>query len=60
MKIREIELSTLIKIGGTIAMLAGFMYTTQYRLNELEEDIVELQQEQKKLHKRIIRHNKTK
>ena len=60
MKIREIELSTLIKIGGILAMLAGFMYTTQYRLNELEENIVEIQHEQKRLHKRIVRHNKTK
>ena len=53
MKIREIELSTLIKIGGILAMLAGFMY-------ELEDDIVEIQQEQKKLHKRIIRRDKNK
>ena len=60
MKIREIELATLIKIGGILAMAAGFMYTTQYRLSEVEEDIVEIQQEQKRLYKRITRHKKNK
>jgi len=36
----KFELSQIITIGTIIAVLAGFYYTTQHRLDTLEQQVV--------------------
>jgi hypothetical protein len=35
----KLEISQLITIGTIVAVLAGFYYTTEHRLNILEEQV---------------------
>ena len=35
----ELDIKTLLTIGGVIALLSGFYYSTQYRLTSLEGKI---------------------
>tara|TARA_Y100000593_G_C4077322_1_gene222154 strand:- start:307 stop:462 length:156 start_codon:yes stop_codon:yes gene_type:complete len=35
----KVELSHVISIGAIIALLGGFYYTTQHRLDHLEEQV---------------------
>jgi len=48
----------LIPIGALIVALAGFYYTTQYRLDILESKISELEAQDKKIKKLITRKEK--
>ena len=47
------NVKNLIPLAAAIIALAGFYYTTQHRLDHLEDKIVELQQEDMKLKKMI-------
>ena len=47
------NIKTLIPIGAVILAIAGFYYTTQHRLDHLEEKIVELELQDAKLKKSI-------
>lgn len=47
------NVKTLIPLIAAIIALAGFYYTTQHRLDHLEDKIVKLQQEDAKLKKLI-------
>jgi len=38
----KLEISQLVTIGTVIAVLAGFYYTTQHRLDHLEEEVESL------------------
>ncbi len=38
----KFELSQVITIGTIIAVLGGFYYTTQHRLDKLEQQVVSL------------------
>jgi len=35
----ELNLSTILTIGGIIALLGGFYYTTQHRLEHIENEL---------------------
>tara|TARA_R110000744_G_scaffold338668_2_gene443919 strand:+ start:468 stop:689 length:222 start_codon:yes stop_codon:yes gene_type:complete len=35
----ELDIKTMLTIGGIIALLGGFYYSTQYRLTSLEEKV---------------------
>ena len=50
----NLDLKTLITIATFAAVLGGFYYTTQDRLTHLEEDVMQLQ----KQIKRVTRLNK--
>ena len=41
----ELNLATILTIGGVIAVLGGFYYTTQHRLDHLEGKVTALQEE---------------
>ena len=60
MKIKEIELSTLLTLAGIIAMGAGFVYTAEYRLAAIEQRLEQAEESQKKLGKKINKLNKKK
>ena len=49
------NVKALIPIGAVLIALAGFYYTTQHRLDHLESQITELQEQDKKLKKLISR-----
>ena len=60
-----LDIKTLITVCGIIAMLGGFYYSTQYRLDALEEQITKISQkldtqsgELKQIKKQIRRGNK--
>jgi hypothetical protein len=36
----KVELSQVITIGTIIAVLGGFYYTTQHRLDKLEQQVI--------------------
>ncbi len=55
MKIREIELSTLLTVGAIIAASAGFVYTSEYRLDNIEQQVEKLEQDQRRLNKKVDR-----
>jgi len=38
----KIELSHVISVGAIVALLGGFYYTTQHRLDHLEEQVENL------------------
>ena len=50
----DLDLKTLITIAAFAAAMGGFYYTTQDRLTNLEEDVIQLQ----KQIKRVVRLNK--
>ena len=49
------NVKALIPIGAVLIALAGFYYTTQHRLDHLEDQIIELQDQDKKFKKTISR-----
>ena len=60
-----LDIKTLITVCGVIAMLGGFYYSTQYRLDSLEDQITKISQkldtqngELKQIKKQIRRGNK--
>ena len=60
-----LDIKTLITVCGIIAMLGGFYYSTQYRLDDLEDQITKISQkldtqngELKQIKKQIRRGNK--
>lgn len=54
MKLQDLDLKTLITLLAFAAAMGGFYYTTQDRLNHLEEDVVQLERQVK----RLMRQNK--
>jgi hypothetical protein len=50
----DLDIKTLITIITFAAVIGGFYYTTQDRLTHLEEDVIQLQQQIK----RVTRLNK--
>lgn len=48
MKLQNLEIKTLITLLTIAAILGGFYYTTQDRLNHLEEDVAQLQRQVKR------------
>ena len=47
------NLKSLIPVGAVILAIAGFYYTTQHRLEHLENEIEHLKEQDKKLRKLI-------
>lgn len=45
------NLKILIPIGAAVLAIAGFYYTTEHRLEHLESEIADLQDQQQKLKK---------
>ena len=45
----QLDLKTLITLAGIVAMLSGFMYKTQLRLDNIEEDLVSIERSLSKL-----------
>tara|TARA_Y100000004_G_C8842254_1_gene381035 strand:- start:431 stop:598 length:168 start_codon:yes stop_codon:yes gene_type:complete len=54
MKIKDLDIKTLITLLAFAATMGGFYYTTQDRLDSLETEVTQL----KKQVKRAIRQNK--
>ena len=54
----EIDIKTALTIGAAIAILGGFYYTTQMRLDNIEQEISELHSEISKTNKLIRRKSK--
>jgi len=48
----ELDLKTLLTLGGIIAMLGGFVYTTSLRLEMVESRIERVEDEQRTVKKR--------
>ena len=44
-----LDLKTLITLGGILAMLGGFVYTTTLRLNNIEKQVDSLEERQRSL-----------
>ena len=51
----ELDLKTLVTLGGILAMLAGFVYTTKLRLENVEAQVVQIEVEQDRLNRRLNR-----
>ena len=51
----EIDLKTLVTLGGILAMLAGFFYTTKLRLENIETQIVKIEEDQDRLNRKLNR-----
>jgi len=51
----EIDLKTLLTLGGILAMLAGFFYTTKLRLENIETQIVKIEENQDRLNRKLNR-----
>jgi len=49
------NIKSIIPIGAVILAIAGFYYTTQHRLEDLENKIEELAEQDKKLRKMITK-----
>ncbi len=47
------NIKALIPIIGVIVALAGFYYTTQHRLDHIENKIIELEEQDKKIKKSL-------
>jgi len=56
----EFDLKTLITLIGIVAMLGGFLYTTQLRLDNLEEQIVSVEKKQERLERRLSSRTRSK
>jgi len=54
----EIDIKTALTVSGIIAILGGFYYTTQMRLDNMEQEISELYSEIEKTNKLIRRKSK--
>ena len=54
MKLENLDIKTLITLLTFAAVLGGFYYTTQDRLSYLEEDVIQLEKQVK----RLMRQNK--
>jgi len=54
----EIDIKTALTVGAAIAILGGFYYTTQMRLDNIEQEISELHSEIAKTNKLIRRKSK--
>tara|TARA_R110001583_G_scaffold167684_1_gene320486 strand:- start:136 stop:309 length:174 start_codon:yes stop_codon:yes gene_type:complete len=54
----EIDLKTAIAVIASIAVLGGFYYTTQHRLDHLELKVTELQEEVARVEKLTKRKKK--
>jgi len=54
----EIDIKTALTVGSIIALLGGFYYTTQMRLENIEQEISELHSEIAKTNKLIRRKSK--
>ena len=54
MKLENLDIKTLITLLTFAAAMGGFYYTTQDRLNHLEENVVQLERQVK----RLMRQNK--
>ena len=52
------QLKGLIPVLAVIMAIAGFYYTTQHRLDHIEKEIKELQDEDSRIKKSIKRKNK--
>ena len=52
------QLKGLIPVLAVIMAIAGFYYTAQHRLDHIEEEIKELQDEDSRIKKSIKRKNK--
>ena len=50
-KLQNLEVKTLITLLTIAAILGGFYYTTQDRLNHLEEDVAQLQKQVKRVNR---------
>lgn len=51
----EIDLKTLLTLGGILAMLAGFFYTTKLRLENIETQIVKIEEDYDRLNRKLNR-----
>jgi hypothetical protein len=49
MKLQDLDIKTLITLLAFAATMGGFYYTTQDRLSHLEEDVVQLEKQVKRL-----------
>jgi hypothetical protein len=47
----ELNLSTILTIGGVIAVLGGFYYTTQHRLDHIESELERIEKIAKRKNK---------
>ena len=47
------NIKTLIPIAAVLIAIAGFYYTTQHRLDHLEEKITELEEQDKRIKKTL-------
>jgi len=55
----EIDLKTLLTLGGILAMLAGFVYTTKLRLENIEAQVTKVEEQVDYLKRRSrSKHNK--
>tara|TARA_R110002074_G_scaffold358498_1_gene530814 strand:+ start:254 stop:427 length:174 start_codon:yes stop_codon:yes gene_type:complete len=54
----ELNLTTILTIGGFVAVLGGFYYTTQHRLDHLEGKVSDLQEEIERVEKLAKRKKK--
>ena len=54
----KLDIKTIITVLGIAATLGGFYYTTQLRLDDLEEKVSELEATDGKLRKLINRKHK--
>ena len=54
----EIDIKTLIAIIAPVAVLGGFYYTTQMRLDNIEQEISQLHSDIKKTNRLIRKTNK--
>ena len=49
----EVDLKTLITLGGIVAMLSGFVYTTKLRLDLVDQRREKVDSESHKLKRRL-------
>ncbi len=49
----EVDIKTLITLGGIVAMLSGFVYTTKLRLDLVDQRIEKVESECHKLIRRL-------
>jgi hypothetical protein len=57
----ELDIKTLITLGGIVAMLSGFVYTTRMRFDLVDSRLEQLENHQSVMRKRLkSRDHKTK